>query len=214
MTDTNTIRRLALKLRNNRQRLAALYLKWILPQGINRSLEAELLGLTVRRVHEFRAYDAELDTMTDVQRRLTFDAWLEQQQPDPTRTPSFWRWWAESQQQRQPLLNAQKIDSYEFHHQQRGADVEQVVNQTVSGRPVIGRVVPTFAEVVSEITGVLTEQGDSPLLRAALERYQSEGYIVDFATVERFLTLLDAQWIELEQQASAWGYLSGVQKWE
>lgn len=214
MTDTtNTIRRLALKLRNNRQRLAALYLRWVLPQGVNRSLEAELLGLTVRRVFEFRAYDAESDTMTDVQRRLTFDEWLKSQEPNQAGTPSFDRWWSESQQQRQPLLNAQKLDSYEFHQQQR-RDVEQVVNQTATGRPVIGRVVPTFAEVVSEITGVLTEQGDSPLLRAALERYQSEGYIVDFATVERFLTLLDAQWIELEQQASAWGYLSGVQKWE
>ncbi|MBO2600011.1 hypothetical protein [Shewanella algae] len=79
-SQNNTIRRLALKLRNNRQRLAALYLRWILPQGVNRSLEAELLGLTVRRVHEFRSYDADSDTMTDVQRRLTFDQWIEQQE--------------------------------------------------------------------------------------------------------------------------------------
>lgn len=208
MTDTNTIRRLALKLRNNRQRLAALYLKWILPQGINRSLEAELLGLTVRRVHEFRAYDAESDTMTDVQRRLTFDAWLEQQQPDPTRTPSFGRWWSESQQQRQPLLNAQKLDSYEFHQQQR-RDVEQVVNQTVSGRPVIRRVVPTFAETVVAVERA-AGGAECDLLVGVLEQYQAAGYVCDFATVERFLILLDAQWLEVEALATEWGYLAGV----
>lgn len=217
-TNHNTIKRLAAKLYKNRQRLAAFYIQWVLDiprqrsNAVDVALEAEILGYTVRRVHEFRAYDLS-DTFTDVQRRLTFDEWLKLQEPNLTRTPSFDRWWSESQQQRQPLLNAQKLNSYEFPQQQR-RDVEQVVNRTVSGRPVINRPFPTFAETVSEITGVLTEQGDSPLLRAALERYQSEGYIVDFATVERFLTLLDAQWLELEQKAEAWGYLSGVQKWE
>lgn len=218
-TNHNTIKRLAAKLYKNRQRLAAFYLQWVLDiprqwsNAVDVALEAEILGYTVRRVHEFRAYDLS-DTFTDVKRRLTFDAWLKLQEPDPAGAPSFDRWWSESQQQRQPeQLDAQKLNGYEFHQQQQ-RNVEHVVNQTVAGRPVINRPFPTFAEVVSEITGVLTEPGESPLLRAALERYQSEGYIVDFATVERFLTLLDAQWLELSQKAEDWGYLSGVQKWE
>ncbi|MCM2530322.1 hypothetical protein NDN17_17615 [Shewanella algae] len=172
----NTIRRLALKLRNNRQRLAALYLRWILPQGINRSLEAELLGLTVRRVHEFRAYDADSDTMTDVQRRLTFDAWLEQQ---------------------------------EIQTGGGTGGIQTVINRSVAGRPVIRRVVPTFAEVVTAVE-CAAGGAECDLLVGVLEQYQAAGYIVDFATVERFLILLDAQWLEVEAQATEWGYLAGV----
>lgn len=175
-SQNNTIRRLALKLRNNRQRLAALYLKWILPQGVNRSLEAELLGLTVRRVHEFRSYDAESDTMTDVQRRLTFDAWLEQQ---------------------------------ELQTGSGTGGIQTVISQTVAGRPVIRRVVPTFAETVVAVERA-AGGAECDLLVGVLERYQSEGYIVDFATVERFLILLDSQWLEVEAQATEWGYLAGV----
>ncbi|MBO2625320.1 hypothetical protein I6M44_14815 [Shewanella algae] len=171
----NTIRRLALKLRNNRQRLAALYLKWILPQGVNRSLEAELLGLTVRRVHEFRSYDAESDTMTDVQRRLTFDAWLEQQ---------------------------------ELQERPTGG-IQTVINRSVAGRPVIRRVVPTFAETVVAVERA-AGGAECDLLVGVLEQYQAAGYVCDFATVERFLILLDAQWLEVEAQATEWGYLAGV----
>ncbi|MBO2606937.1 hypothetical protein [Shewanella algae] len=175
MTDTNTIRRLALKLRNNRQRLAALYLRWILPTGVNRSLEAELLGLTVRRVHEFRAYDAESDTMTDVQRRLTFDAWLEQQPQTGTGT----------------------------------GGIQTVINRSVAGRRRINKPVPTFSEVVVAVERA-AGGAECDLLVGVLERYQSEGYIVDFATVERFLILLDSQWLEVEALATEWGYLAGV----
>ncbi|TVL10622.1 hypothetical protein AYI82_06280 [Shewanella algae] len=174
-SQNNTIRRLALKLRNNRQRLAALYLKWILPQGVNRSLEAELLGLTVRRVHEFRSYDAESDTMTDVQRRLTFDAWLEQQ---------------------------------ELQERPTGG-IQTVINRSVAGRPVIRRVVPTFAETVVAVERA-AGGAECDLLVGVLEQYQAAGYVCDFATVERFLILLDAQWLEVEAQATEWGYLAGV----
>lgn len=176
-SQNNTIRRLALKLRNNRQRLAALYLKWILPQGVNRSLEAELLGLTVRRVHEFRSYDAESDTMTDVQRRLTFDAWLEQQ---------------------------------ELQTGSGTGGIQTVINRSVAGRPVIRRVVPTFAETVVAVERAAAGGAESPLLVGVLEQYQAAGYVCDFATVERFLILLDAQWLEVEAQATEWGYLAGV----